>query len=206
MFECRWLSTQSEFWTAIVTNGMGHADLVIENGGIQFNIRSVKFMTLIYLFKFSCSFVILPCIPGIRFKHSFVSCCGYIAKLERDMHPNHESLPRIKRSQMDERFTANGDFHDELSTLFWQSRAQLTLRNQLMKERNTNIAKNVILFLGDGMSIPTLTAARIYLGQNRNSSGEESRLSFESFPYIGLSKVNVQTILIVGCYLLKHTN
>lgn len=107
------------------------------------------------------------------------------------MHPYYESLKRIKRShQIDERFTVNGDYHDELSSLFWQSRAQLTLRNHLIRERNTNIAKNVVFFLGDGMSIPTLTAARIYLGQNRGSNGEESRLSFESFPYTGLSKVS----------------
>lgn len=105
------------------------------------------------------------------------------------MHPSHESLKRLKRSPIDERFMANGDFHDESSSLFWQSRAQLTLRNQLMKERNTHVAKNVIFFLGDGMSIPTITAARIYLGQNRNEKGEESRLSFEHFPYTGLSKV-----------------
>lgn len=51
------------------------------------------------------------------------------------------------------------------------------------------VAKNVILFLGDGMSIPTLTAARIYLGQINNLSGENSHLSFEKFPYTGLSKV-----------------
>lgn len=99
------------------------------------------------------------------------------------MHPYQESVKRIKRS------SANNEFNDETSSSFWQSRAQLTLRNQLMKERNTNTAKNVIFFLGDGMSIPTLTAARIYLGQNHGGTGEESRLSFENFPYIGLSKV-----------------
>lgn len=113
------------------------------------------------------------------------------ANNDQEMHPYYESLKRIKRShQIDERFTVNGDYNDESSSLFWQSRAQLTLRNHLIRERNVNIAKNVIFFLGDGMSIPTLTAARIYLGQNRGSNGEESRLSFESFPYTGLSKVS----------------
>src|SRR6185369_14425656 len=49
-------------------------------------------------------------------------------------------------------------------------------------------AKNVILFLGDGMGVSTLTAARIFEGQKRGESGEENRLSFEEFPYSALSK------------------
>src|SRR5262245_22199211 len=43
-------------------------------------------------------------------------------------------------------------------------------------------AKNVILFIGDGMGVTTLTAARILEGQLRGESGEENRLSFEEFP------------------------
>ncbi len=57
-------------------------------------------------------------------------------------------------------------------------------------------AKNVILFIGDGMGISTLTAARIFEGQMRGESGEENRLSFEEFPFSALSKtyqVNQQT-------------
>lgn len=49
-------------------------------------------------------------------------------------------------------------------------------------------AKNVILFIGDGMGVSTLTAARIFEGQRRGESGEENRLSFERFPYSALSK------------------
>ena len=44
-------------------------------------------------------------------------------------------------------------------------------------------AKNVILFVGDGMGLSTLTAARILDGQNNGQSGEEGYLSFEEFPY-----------------------
>ena len=44
-------------------------------------------------------------------------------------------------------------------------------------------AKNVILFIGDGMGVSTLTAARIFEGQQRGQSGEENRLSFEEFPF-----------------------
>ncbi len=49
-------------------------------------------------------------------------------------------------------------------------------------------AKNVILFIGDGMSISTLAAARILEGQLRGESGEENSLSFEQFPSVALSK------------------
>jgi len=49
-------------------------------------------------------------------------------------------------------------------------------------------AKNVILFIGDGMGISTVTAARILDGQRKGMSGEENSLSFEKFPFTGLAK------------------
>lgn len=57
-------------------------------------------------------------------------------------------------------------------------------------------AKNVILFVGDGMGVSTVTAARILEGQQRGRPGEENALSFERFPYLSLVKtysVNQQT-------------
>ena len=49
-------------------------------------------------------------------------------------------------------------------------------------------ARNVILFVGDGMGISTITAARILEGQRRGQNGEENSLAFEHFPNIALSK------------------
>ncbi len=49
-------------------------------------------------------------------------------------------------------------------------------------------AKNVILFIGDGMGVSTVTAARILEGQLRGEPGEENVLSFEKLPYVALSK------------------
>jgi len=49
-------------------------------------------------------------------------------------------------------------------------------------------AKNVIVFLGDGMSMTTITAARILDGQHKGESGEENRLSFENFPATAFSR------------------
>ena len=59
----------------------------------------------------------------------------------------------------------------------------------MQKVQNENIAKNVIIFMGDGMSLPTITAARIYSGQLNGKTGEESKLFFEDFPALGHSKV-----------------
>ncbi len=49
-------------------------------------------------------------------------------------------------------------------------------------------AKNVILFLGDGMGISTVTAARIFAGQQQGASGEEYDLSFDKFENVALVK------------------
>jgi len=49
-------------------------------------------------------------------------------------------------------------------------------------------AKNVILFIGDGMGISTITAARIFDGQSKGMSGEDNVLSFEEFPNLALVK------------------
>jgi len=49
-------------------------------------------------------------------------------------------------------------------------------------------AKNVILFLGDGMSLTTVAAARILDGQRKGGSGEENLLSWERFPHTAFSK------------------
>lgn len=49
-------------------------------------------------------------------------------------------------------------------------------------------ARNVILFIGDGMGVSTVTAARIFDGQSKGMSGEEHWLAFERFPNVALVK------------------
>ena len=49
-------------------------------------------------------------------------------------------------------------------------------------------ARNVILFVGDGMSLPTVAAARILEGQRHGQPGEENRLAWETWPATALSK------------------
>jgi alkaline phosphatase len=49
-------------------------------------------------------------------------------------------------------------------------------------------AKNIILFVGDGMSLTTVAAARILEGQRLGQPGEEHALSWEAFPHTAFSK------------------
>lgn len=70
----------------------------------------------------------------------------------------------------------------------WSRDGWNTITRQKGIKPNTHKAKNVILFIGDGMGVSTLTASRIFEGQLRGDSGEENRLSFEDFPYSALSK------------------
>ncbi|KTF74611.1 hypothetical protein cypCar_00036624 [Cyprinus carpio] len=72
---------------------------------------------------------------------------------------------------------------------FWKEWAQRTLKNALtLQDLNKNVAKNIILFLGDGMGVPTVTAARILKGQMSGQNGEETQLEMDKFPYVALSK------------------
>lgn len=77
----------------------------------------------------------------------------------------------------------------------WWESGKAALEARLALESKTGRAKNVILFIGDGMGVSTVTAARILDGQNRGMAGEENRLSFEELPYSALIKtynVNAQ--------------
>ena len=73
---------------------------------------------------------------------------------------------------------------------FWTEAAQKLLNAKADSKPLTGQAKNVIMFLGDGLSVPTLAATRAYIGQSQGAPGEEVVLSFEEFPYTGVSKVS----------------
>lgn len=103
--------------------------------------------------------------------------------MEQRMHS--VILTRSKREN-DRAFHFNDD---ENSSSFWIKRAQKTVHEHVKRKYNKKVAKNVIFFLGDGMSIPTYVASRIYMGQSRGERGESTSLEFEKFPYVGLSKV-----------------
>lgn len=54
--------------------------------------------------------------------------------------------------------------------------------------RSFGQAKNVILFVGDGMGISTITAARIHAGQLKGEDGESYQLAMDTLPHVALSK------------------
>lgn len=70
----------------------------------------------------------------------------------------------------------------------WRRGGEAAIEAAKRLKRNNKRAKNVILFVGDGMGVTNLTASRILEGQLRGESGEENQLSFEKFPYVALSK------------------
>ncbi len=71
----------------------------------------------------------------------------------------------------------------------WLAAGEEALREAINQRANKRLAKNVILFIGDGMGVSTVTAARILEGQLRGQTGEENELAFEMLPYTALSKV-----------------
>jgi alkaline phosphatase len=70
----------------------------------------------------------------------------------------------------------------------WDSAGKAFIAQGKAQKNNMKAARNVVLFIGDGMGVSTLTAARILEGQLKGKTGEENRLSFENFPYSALSK------------------
>jgi len=76
---------------------------------------------------------------------------------------------------------------------YWIKSGQERLLSEIRRRKEAEglrgkVAKNVILFIGDGMGMSTITAARVYKNQLEGGYGEESELSFEQFPFLGLSR------------------
>ena len=51
-----------------------------------------------------------------------------------------------------------------------------------------NTPKNIIVFIGDGMGVSTVTAGRIFDGQSQGKMGEEHYLAFEEFDNVAMIK------------------
>lgn len=70
----------------------------------------------------------------------------------------------------------------------WEAEGRAALEARKAVQPIEGPAKNVILFIADGMDVTTSTAARILAGQLAGSSGEEHVLHFETLPFTGFSK------------------
>ncbi|KAM5228691.1 intestinal-type alkaline phosphatase-like [Ctenodactylus gundi] len=77
---------------------------------------------------------------------------------------------------------------EEESPAFWNQKAAEALDVAKKLQPIQTAAKNLILFLGDGMGVPTVTATRILKGQSQGKLGPETPLAMDKFPYMALSK------------------
>ena len=68
--------------------------------------------------------------------------------------------------------------HQTNSAWFTDAQTKLTTK---LQTNNQFKAKNVILFVGDGMGISTLTSARIHKGQLAGNPGEEGYLTLPNW-------------------------
>ena len=74
---------------------------------------------------------------------------------------------------------------------FGKNKVEYQLKTPLKRRENTRIAKNVIMFLGDGMGVSTVTAGRIRKGQVNGQLGEDLITEMEQFSHLGLAKTYV---------------
>ncbi|GGD67185.1 alkaline phosphatase [Lacimicrobium alkaliphilum] len=117
------------------------------------------------------------CAPGV----SGLSASELLTSVNNDWFSQASSQIQLNKQNW---LDATGSRESQVTTekLTNQQNLQKTLTSLKGK------AKNVILFVGDGMGISTVTAARILEGQLQGKAGEEHALSFDQFPFAGLAK------------------
>ncbi|ALC43149.1 CG10592 [Drosophila busckii] len=105
--------------------------------------------------------------------------CPAWAALYRDNEDADDAQhPRLRQSRV------YVELKEELDSSYWHDKAQSILADKLRQQQQLNEqrAKNIILFLGDGMSVHTIAATRAFMGDSSR------QVYFERFPYVGLSK------------------
>ena len=83
---------------------------------------------------------------------------------------------------------SNGKDWTAVNEWYIDGQRRVTKAADTVVNNQAGAAKNIILFVGDGMGISTVTAARILEGQLKGDTGEENSLSFETLPHVGLAK------------------
>ncbi|XP_027013936.1 alkaline phosphatase, intestinal, tandem duplicate 1 [Tachysurus fulvidraco] len=99
-------------------------------------------------------------------------CCSICLQLLQILHHTHAHTATLW----------------EADPSYWNEQAKKMLHDALELQPRNHRAKNIILFLGDGMGVSTVSAARILRGQMDGGSGEETVLAVDTFPYLALSK------------------
>ncbi|XP_059559510.1 intestinal-type alkaline phosphatase-like [Myotis daubentonii] len=77
---------------------------------------------------------------------------------------------------------------EEKDPAFWNHQAAQALDTAKKLQPIQTAAKNLILFLGDGMGVSTVTATRILKAQKNGKLGPETPLAMDKFPFVALAK------------------
>lgn len=93
------------------------------------------------------------------------------------MPSNLENLARGKPSKSE----SQGKDHIK-STESYINEGKKFVEDRLGNPANENVARNIVMFLGDGMSVTTMAISRLDAG------GVERTFSFEKFPFLGMAK------------------
>lgn len=82
----------------------------------------------------------------------------FIVQRELFAKPGFDGIPELQLTSILYEKETHREFHIKNGVEF--------VKKQVSKSStlNTNVAKNTVLFLGDGMSVPTLAATRVYIG------------------------------------------
>ena len=79
---------------------------------------------------------------------------------------------------------------------YWMDLGRKELEEAANLQYNTRLAKNIVLVVGDGMSLSTVVGARVLKGQRAGVDGASSKLAWETFPHVGMSKTyNVNSMV-----------
>ena len=76
----------------------------------------------------------------------------------------------------------------QVTTEDYRRQAQAELARLKANQPINGPARNVIIFIGDGMGVSTLTAARIYQGQRQGQDGESFVTAMDSLAHVALVK------------------
>ncbi|XP_041979175.1 membrane-bound alkaline phosphatase-like [Aricia agestis] len=112
------------------------------------------------------------------------TCCLLVVVLMIVSAEDAGKSSKVLDAQMHPAYIPSAEKHAS----FWRKTAADTLKSKLKEKKNTNKAQNGILFIGDGMSLATVMAARTYAGQLERELGEDNVLNFEKFPVTGLAR------------------
>nr|AAA37531.1 embryonic alkaline phosphatase [Mus musculus] len=77
---------------------------------------------------------------------------------------------------------------EEENPAFWNRKAAEALDAAKKLKPIQTSAKNLVILMGDGMGVSTVTATRILKGQQQGLSGPETQLAMDRFPHMALSK------------------